>query len=99
MEIARLEEGCHAKPNTNKNEVGDDATVVTELSSFWIGVGVVATTMFSGLVLGNAFTGHALFSPLIINKLLPIVLVLYVISVFAEPRKRDKKQCCFLWLS
>ena len=57
---------------------------VTELATAFVGLGVLATTVQTGLVIAEVSTGNA-FHETASKALLPIVGVLYIISLFAQP--------------
>ena len=79
-----------------KAEQQNDAPV-TELSSVWVGVGVVATTTYTGMDVANVYMESSFLTTLSIS-LLPVVLVLWTLSSFAQPRRRDSKTILFLRL-
>ena len=79
---------------TSKEDL--NKVLATELSPLWIGFGVVATTFQSALNIAGAVTGHYFYKNWS-TALLPIVAVLYTMSIFATPRRRDTKTMWFLW--
>ena len=83
--------------NYQANEVnaiiveGAEKFAISQLSSLWIGVGVAATTIQTGVNISYVFTYGDLNDILetVLLSLLPIVIVLYILSVFAQPRRNN----------
>ena len=94
-ESTALTEGGADEGNAEEEE--EDVSSITELSSVWVGLGVVATTVFSGIniiytynVAFMAESGVLAINSTLSSSLLPLVTVFYGFSFFARPRKRDK---------
>ena len=75
----------------------EDDTFVTEVSSIWVGLSVLVTTVFSGLSIAFTFTGNRLCFILKTN-VLPIAIGFNALSVFAQPRRADRSTVMFLRL-
>ena len=68
---------------------------VTELATAFVGFGVLATTVESGLVIAEVSTGDAYYETAA-RAFLPIVVVLCIIGLFAQPMRQDPRTMLFL---
>ena len=89
-EIKRDKEDAAAGASEDRGPAREGAQAqdspVTELATAFIGLGVLATTVQTGLVIAQVSTGDAFYVTL--AKALPTVVgVLYLISIFAQPRR------------
>ena len=69
---------------------------VTELATAFVSLGVLATTAETGFVIAEVSTGDAYYATAS-KAFLPISMVLYVISLFAQPMRQDPRAMIFLW--
>ncbi|GMH98631.1 hypothetical protein TrVE_jg11953 [Triparma verrucosa] len=73
-----------------------DAPPVTEFSSYWVAFGVLATIFHTAITLIDAFSHEPLYD-ILSRATVPIVLILYVFSVFAQPRRNNRGTRWFLY--
>ena len=67
-----------------------DDNPVTELSLIWVGLGVTVTTIETVLVITQVSTCDPIYETLACG-LLSIVVLLYIVSFFAQPRRKDPR--------
>ena len=84
------EERSSASGEGAKVAVEECSTLVTELSILWVGFGVMATTIQSAIVITHVFTRDPWYHT-VSTRLLAVVSMSYVVSIFTQPRRRDQK--------
>ena len=99
-EIRRDEENAAAGVSEEQGPTqdGDQAQQdppVTKLATAFVWLGVLATTVQTGLVITEASTGDPYYATATYS-LLPIIGVLYIISLFAQPSRHNRRIMLFL---
>ena len=72
----------------------EDDAPVTELSSVWVGAGVIATMALTTTSLMILITGERFLFPIHL-AMVPFVFVLYTISLLAQPRNQVRSHILF----
>ena len=78
-----------------KEETEEEDTTLTEISLVWVGLGILVTTMQSSIAMAQAYTLDKKYER-VARLLLPIVVIFYVMSIFAQPRRRGRRMTMFL---
>ena len=96
-EIKRDQENAAAGVSEaqGRSQEGDQDPPVTDLSSVFVGFGVLASTVQVGII-GYYISTEDVFYRTVCYGLLPIVMILYLISLFAQPRRQDGRTMIFL---
>jgi len=80
------DEKAGREPESTRTLTGEP---LTELSMFWVGLGALAASLFTGLNIASAVINSRITKIVSISSA-PVVIVVFVISVFAQPRKHDR---------
>ena len=101
-EIKHDEQNAATGVGEEQGPTQEDAQVqdppVTELATAFVGLGVLATTVQVGLVIAEITTTSTVSTDYktAASAFLPIAVVLYLISLFAQPRRHDRRSMLFL---
>ena len=93
-EIKRDQEGARGAEGRDEGE-SNATSLVTSGSSVWVGSGFISTLVHITICLFYLFTDDSFYNT-IMQFNLPTVLILYLISLFGQPRRRSQSTMTFL---
>lgn len=70
---------------------------LTEISKFWVGLGALVASLFTGLNIALVVDDSNRFFKIASTSTTPVVIVGFVVSILAQPRKHDRRTMNLLW--
>ena len=95
--MKRDEEARFTTELQRHSQDGEDDITLTELSSFWVVIGIVISVAYSAFQTLSVLRGSRVEN-LIVTQMSPVAIVFFIVSIGARPRRIDRCTEQSLWL-